>query len=548
MIKGKINAVMRQHGILFIILKIMLTTIFAVTIFLDSILEFVPNIRGSIDEIYFSKVKIENILIFIATWIITYIVLTCIIFLLPRVEKYFLNKTENQNNPKKIKFFWITFGILLLLWAPYILTFFPGGIFADTLASIKQCLHLQPYDNANPLAYTLLIKICLKIGELFNSYQIGINIFSVCQITVMALSLSYFIYWLYKKNISKWILFMLIVFFGIFKLIPLYAISIWKDTPFSIALFLYIICIAEIVYQNGKNLNNKKTIVPYVLFLVASGFLRNNGKYVILATTIILLIVYRKQRILKFAVSSITACLIVFVVQGPVFTLLGLNDSNISFNAIMTSQIFYVKVKDGNITDEQNEIINKMCEEGALKKVYSPILLDPVSISPEFDRNYVVEHQNQIKKLWFELFVQNPLSYMKSYLLITLGFWDVNKEFVDAYMSIFMWPGTEEIIDVHQTNVIEQLAGFSVRKMLAIQILYSSAIFVFAMLTSMLFVVYKKEYKKLLIYLPGLFVWGTIMVATPIAFSLRYVYILVLMVPLDFIIPFLKCGDENENT
>ena len=65
------------------------------------------------------------------------------------------------------------------------------------------------------------------------------------------------------------------------------------------------------------------------------------------------------------------------------------------------------------------------------------------------------------------------------------------------------------------------------------------------MLASMIFTVYKKNYKNLLMYLPALFTWGTIMLATPIAFSLRYVYILVLMIPLDFIIPFLS-NEKNK--
>ena len=62
----------------------------------------------------------------------------------------------------------------------------------------------------------------------------------------------------------------------------------------------------------------------------------------------------------------------------------------------------------------------------------------------------------------------------------------------------------------------------------------------------MVFTIKTKNYKKLLMYLPALFTWGTIMLATPIAFSMRYVYILVLMVPYNFIIPFLKLEDEDE--
>ena len=66
------------------------------------------------------------------------------------------------------------------------------------------------------------------------------------------------------------------------------------------------------------------------------------------------------------------------------------------------------------------------------------------------------------------------------------------------------------------------------------------------MLTSMIFAIKNKNYKNLLIYLPALFTWGTIVLATPIAFSLRYVYILVLMIPLDFVIPFLQKNNNEK--
>ena len=66
------------------------------------------------------------------------------------------------------------------------------------------------------------------------------------------------------------------------------------------------------------------------------------------------------------------------------------------------------------------------------------------------------------------------------------------------------------------------------------------------MLIGVLMTIYRKKYKNLLIYLPGIFTWLTIMLASPIAFSLRYVYILVMMVPLSIITPFLKNYNEKK--
>lgn len=542
MSESKSISVIKQKKKLYITFKIILTTLFAITILFDNMLVFTQNLRASAQEIYFSNLTIKNIVVFIMTWIITFGAITLIEFVVSKVEDaIYTNEKE-----KKKRVFWIIFGIIMLLWMPYILTYFPGGIFSDTQVSIKQCLHLQPYDNKNPLAYTLLIKLCLGVGDLFNSSQIGIDVFGICQITVMVAILSYFVYWLYKKDFSNTVLVLITLFFGFFKLIPMYALSIWKDTPFCLAVFLYILNLAEIVYQDGKNLNDKKEIAIYILLFMAVAFLRNNGLYVGIATTLIILLVYRKNKIFKFTMASIIAIVLTVTIQGPVFRKIGLTDPQGGFNAIMVNQIFYVKVTDGNITEEQNEIIDKMCEPNKLKEKYAPLLLDATTINPEFNNGYIVQNYSEVKRVWKELFIQNPYAYVKAFLLNTLGFWDVNRAFPDAYVSNYMWKDTESIIDVHQTDWIEQWSGQSVKEKIQITKLYSSAIFLFIMLTSMIFAIKNKNYKNLLIYLPALFTWGTIVLATPIAFSLRYVYILVLMIPLDFVIPFLQKNNNEK--
>ena len=198
---------------LYMFFKILLATIFSITIFLDSKLVFVKNIRGSASEIYFSSTSIKDIIIFIITWILSFVALSIIDLLIPKIEnKICLN---DKGKEKKKRVFWITFGILILLWMPYVLTYFPGGVFSDTQVSIKQCIHILQYDNKNPIAYTFLIKICLAVGDIFNSSQVGIDVFGICQITIMAGILSYFIYWLYKKNFSNTVLVLITLFFQI---------------------------------------------------------------------------------------------------------------------------------------------------------------------------------------------------------------------------------------------------------------------------------------------------------------------------------------------
>ncbi len=539
------NILLKEKNILYILCKIFFSTIFSFVIFLDSKLVFVQNIRAKVNEVYFDETKSNNVISLIITWIITYIILTIIGIIIDKLDKKFYIKKRFKN--KKSVFF-IILAIILLFWMPYILTYFPGGIFSDTQTSIKQCLRIISYDNVNPLAYTLLIKICLVIGNFFNSAQIGMNILGIMQILIMASILAYSVYWLYKKNVSIVVLVFITMFFSLFKLFPMYALSIWKDTPFCLALYAYVILIGEIVYKKGKNLNSIKINILYSLLFIAISFLRNNGFYVVLATTICVLIAYRKNKILKFLIFTIITSIVVVMIKGPVFTLIGINKKTNGggWNAIKISQIFYTEVMGGDINPEQEELINKMCNIEKLKEVYSPFLLDATTVTPEFNNMFISEHKSEIDKLWIDLLLKNPDLYIKGYLLNTLGYWDVNRVFVDAYISDFTWPGTDEIIDFHQMDIIEKITGKSIKEDIKLTRLYSSGIFLFIMLASMACTIKTKKYKNMLMYLPALFTWGTIILAAPIAFSMRYVYILVLMVPYNFIIPFLKTSEGDE--
>ena len=64
---------------------------------------------------------------------------------------------------------------------------------------------------------------------------------------------------------------------------------------------------------------------------------------------------------------------------------------------------------------------------------------------------------------------------------------------------------------------------------------------------SALLAIFKKKYRYLLLFLPGMLVFATIMIATPVAFSLRYVFVLALSLPV-YILSFLLDKREKMKT
>ena len=358
----------------------------------------------------------------------------------------------------------------------------------------------------------------------------------------------------YKKGISTKYIVLITAFFGLFRLIPIYAISLWKDTIFCIALFGYILYIAETVFQDGKNLEKITGVIAYAILMLLVCFFRNNGIYITIATTLVIMIVYRRKLLkqkLLFSIVTIISLIVTLIIQGPVYKKLKLSTEFIENLGVPIQQICYVVAKDGNITEFQREFINEICPIEKIKETYNPCLVDKVKWNGNFNNAQIEDNKVYFFKVWGKLLLQNPTSYVKAYLLNTIGFWDVNKATTDAYINPQMW-GEKDILkydgieEVKQTDYIKEWTGKSAREIVTPSVPISSAIFLFILLFTALLTIYKKRFKNLLIYLPSILTWGTIMIAVPLAFSLRYVYILVLTTPLSLITPFLKQKEKKD--
>ena len=519
--------------------KIVLSLIFAFTIMLDSMLVFQGQIYGTLEQIHFTQLELKNILIFILSVFVTYIALSIFEIIVDKLEKAIY--TQKQRKTQNIKVYFIVFLVILIAWLPYILSYFPGGIYADTMDAIRQITGEKPWNNNNPILYTFILKIFVSIG---NSMQLGFELFTIAQVLAMACVIAYLIYWLYKKNVSIKYLVLVTFYFAIFSLIPIYAISIWKDTPFCIALLLYIILIAETIYQDGKNLEKKSTIIQYLILMILVCSLRNNGIYIIVTTTIILAIIYRKRitnKLKAFCIVQALGIITIYIIQGPIYAKCGFESKFIGSLGIPLQQMYYVIADNGNITEEQKDFFENVYSIEKIKERYNPCIVDKINWATGFNYTYIEEHRKEVINIWFDMFLKNPKSYVKAYLLNTIGFWDITKATTDGYINPQMWnEDLKNIYNIEQIDYIEKLTGQSIKSIITPSAPISSAVFGFVAIFGCVLTIYKKRYKNLLIYLPAILTWATVLIAAPLAFSLRYVYILVLILPLGLILPILN--------
>ena len=98
---------------IYIASKIIVSLIFATIIALDSLLVFPGTIFTNINTIYFQKIRVKNVLIFLGVLIGTYIAITLLQYIVDKLEKTIHTKKERKN--KNIKIYFIAFAVILRL-------------------------------------------------------------------------------------------------------------------------------------------------------------------------------------------------------------------------------------------------------------------------------------------------------------------------------------------------------------------------------------------------------------------------------------------------
>ena len=170
-----------------------LMLVFSMHVFYD------PEGMGTVDNVYFKDLHIVDLFV----WIILFTLIYVVISFLPKVRKEMFFGAKREG--KCIAQFFITFFVMVVCYFPYVASFWPGGVYSDTMGSIEIALGLEKMTSHEPIGYTLLWMIMYKIaGGSLNPGDYGaMYLFTVVQTLAMILLLSFFVNWLYRRGLKK---------------------------------------------------------------------------------------------------------------------------------------------------------------------------------------------------------------------------------------------------------------------------------------------------------------------------------------------------------
>ena len=450
-----------------------------------------------------------------------------------RMKELFCEKEPGKSwNPFAMHPLAATFLVCLLGWLPYFLYQFPGIMTPDSINQLEQVLGVVPYSNHHPWVHTLLIKVFYSIGfAVTGSMVFAMGFYTFAQMCIMAFSIGYFVSSMrFLRLKAGWCTAIALVF-AILPYHAVYAVTVWKDIPFAAAVLVFITSLLR--------LRNEEKWQHAVLFVLSGAMMclfRSNGWYAFLVCIPFFVASFWKKN--RKVVGLLTVSLLAaVVVKYPVMSGCQVTPPDfVESLCIPIQQVSYVLANDRELSPEQLELIDAVIDRNHVKNLYNPEFADNMKeLIRAGHPEYLEAHKKEFFMLWLDLLIRYPGDYLEAYIQQTNGYW-----YPDSYYPVADAEGVSATdLGISHTPLIRGplvVKGKEIAVKLGSMVpvygtLWSMGVAFWILLLMIGCVLVRREEGKLLYALPCLLLWGTVMIATPVATEFRYVYFLMLCMP-----------------
>lgn len=428
--------------------------------------------------------------------------------------------------------------VIFLLYLPFFLRYCPGLFFGDTFSSFAQIMGWNPLSNHHPVAFTMMMAVCIKIvGLMGMGPSAGVALLTVLQMACVASTFGYLSIWVSSRlGVSSRWSWLLVAFFGLSRYCALYSVALWKDPLFSCCLILVVTMLADAVMGKGSWSSALRLLVFGALALGVM-LLRNNGLYICAALFVVLAIVATLSRLgriaplepaPRLAASFGLALVICLVITGPMYSAIGVVPSEaVESVGIPLAQMARVAALDGDMTESDRSYMNELLPLDRYKEVYRPSFIDPLKWNEDFNAEHL---EDGFWTHWASMLSRNPSIYFEAWELQTFGFWAPNVIGADNLPENFLMGAPYNLMadtgasaGVAFRNLLASF-GDGVDAAIGLNAWSISGAVVFWLLVfSAVLLVSRGRPRFALPLLPFLLLYGTLFIASPIWYWPRYI-------------------------
>ncbi len=449
----------------------------------------------------------------------------------------------------------LTFLICMLGFLPYYLYQFPGIMTPDSLNQLEQVLGLIPYSNHHPFVHTMLIKLLYSFGSLFTDNMVyAMAFYTFFQMCILALSVTCLIKTIQKLNVNLIFCILITAFYAFVPYNDVFAVTVWKDVLFSAGVLFFTTALLRLYVESRQGALTVSSLILYSLSGLMVCLLRSNGWYAFVLSLPFLIYFFRKNKKIMLPL-QLGIFLIALLVKGPVMNAIAVTQPDfVESVSIPLQQISRVICNDRELSPEQWNLVHSVMDTTYIKELYHPNFADNIKeLVRAGHPDYLAGHKGDYLKLWLTLSLTYPKDYLDAYIQQTLGYW-----YPDSFYTVAENEGiSATALGISHSPII---GGPLVVKAKEIAIKLGGMLPLYGLIWSMgtmfwvLLIcigcgIVRKEFWKLFLYLPGLTVMLTVLIATPVATEFRYAYSLVYTLPLYLILavwdPDYKTLDKN---
>ncbi|MCR4750394.1 MAG: DUF6020 family protein [Lachnospiraceae bacterium] len=469
----------------------------------------------------------------------------------------FLKRSFFKDEAKGFKYIHVWM-MLFILWLPVFFAFFPGAFVYDATEEYTEVIS-RAFTMHHPLLHVLILGGIVHLAEYLGmDANVGIAVYTVCQMAVFSAVLSYLIMWLGKRGMSKRFLLCTLLFFGLFPIFPMYAVCSAKDTLFTAAFLLVVLLLVDRLISGEEFYKSKK-----IAFVVASFImmlLRNNGFYAYLACMVIMAVVGLIRKEDKKQLSRLMILMLLSMILylgGSRCLMLACHASDDEHQEMLTVPIqqlarVYKYSPESFSQDELITLYEILPHDHLI--TYNSRISDVLKSG--FDNHAYESDPGKYRKLWWSIAKKKPYIYLNAWLANSYGYWypDMvinvyggNEMYTFTYKDSSYF-GFETEPPGHRVSLFPLLERFY--KNISLE-LFQQRIPVISMFFAPGFVFYifalhffglikRKRIKLMAAYSPVLMLWATVLLGPTIL--VRYVLILWCIIPLLIY----TCGESDE--
>lgn len=455
-----------------------------------------------------------------------------------------LDRWENKSKEteeKYSKFFIpVCFVIIFLCWFPYFLTYYPGVLSTDSIVQLAQVMGVEPYSNHHPMIHTLFLKCIYDMAfTVCKNTNASVAACVIVQMLIMDGIYTYMLSVMKKANIKKKYLYLCLGFIALCPVNAYFSITIWKDILFGGFALLFAITFWQITQLDFAHCKKSETAGLLLRFLIVGMLFclwRSNGFYAYLFCIPFFMLSKSLKKIkLWLAIAMFITVGAVFVIKGPVMEHYEVTQPDfVEHINIPIQHVARVVVEKGceNLPAEDILWLNQIADVEQFEEHYYPHISDGMkAYIRSGNADYLDEHKKEFFGLWLRWGVKYPGSYIRAQIDMTRGFWFPNYEYWVT------WEGIEpNALGIYRDSLVPDAVGLFMtavqnffKNMPFFELLWKIGFFVWAELFCIAYTVRRR--KSILIYLPTIAIFLTLMIATPVAGEFRYGYAFVTCLP-----------------